>query len=290
MEQALRRPEVIGFNWFTLYDQPVTGRTVDAAGLWGEACNFGLVNQADQPYQEVIPFIQATNARAYALHLGQTPPVTPADIQLTLPKAPVVGPVPRALATWGELPVKPAMIRADTWQSGADAQSVEASFAVAGSEEEVQVRIDVLDPELHVVDTPGGYWEGDSVQIGIGTELGGKDGSQVQFMAALTPTGPVLWKDIEPDFPGPLPSGCTIAGQAITLSGTTITRMPGGMRYDLRIPAAELKPLCLDRTQPLRLSLLVNSNRGHGRAGWVEWGSGIGLGRNPALYGTLEWR
>lgn len=200
------------------------------------------------------------------------------------------GPTPAAGAAWGAMPEQPELVPAAVWVDGANAEAVQAAFAVAGDEHGLTVRVDVRDPELAVVDRPGQYWQGDSVQIGVDTGGDGIDGDQVQFLAALTADGPVVWKDAAPYIGGDLPSGWTPAGRPAAHARAVITPIEGGLRYVISVDASELYPLVPDRGQPLRFSLLVNSNRGQGRAGWTEWGSGIGKERDPAAYGTLTWR
>jgi len=34
----------------------------------------------------------------------------------------------------------------------------------------------------------------------------------------------------------------------------------------------------------MSVSMLVNDNDGAVRKGWIEWGSGIGTGKDPALF------
>jgi hypothetical protein len=41
--------------------------------------------------------------------------------------------------------------------------------------------------------------------------------------------------------------------------------------------------------QKLKLSLVINNNDGKGRAGYLEWGGGIGGNeKDPLQYGTLQ--
>jgi hypothetical protein len=201
----------------------------------------------------------------------------------------VTGPIPEGTAIWGALPASPTLIPATTYVNGATPEAVKAAFAVSYSADTLLVQVDVADPEHMAVEEPGKYWAGDSIQIGIDTGAAGISGDQAQFIAALTSQGPVVWKDAAPYVGGDLPSGWTPAGQLAKYAVASITPIPGGLRYVLRIARSELYPLVPDASQPLKFSLLVNSNRGQGRAGWVEWGSGIGLVRNPAAYGILRW-
>jgi hypothetical protein len=197
---------------------------------------------------------------------------------------------PRGEATWGPMPAQPRLTSATAYEAPASAESLRAGFAVAGDAAGLELLVEVADPDHHSVDTPGKHWQGDSVQIAIDTGGACIDSDQVQFQIALTKDGPVVWKDVAPYIGGDLPSGWTPAGRAAAHAKAEITAMPGGLRYRIRIAAGELYPLAIERDQPLRFSVLVNSNRGQGRAGWTEWGAGIGKERDPGLYGSLTWR
>ena len=43
-------------------------------------------------------------------------------------------------------------------------------------------------------------------------------------------------------------------------------------------------PQAAARTKAFGFSVLVNDNDGKGRKGWIEWGSGIGRGKDPARF------
>ncbi|HEX2948662.1 MAG TPA: hypothetical protein VHV83_03695, partial [Armatimonadota bacterium] len=71
-EQLAANPLVMGFSWFIYYDQPVTMRSLP----YGENYNFGLVNECDQPYYDMIAEMQKSNARLFSIHQGGVLPVT----------------------------------------------------------------------------------------------------------------------------------------------------------------------------------------------------------------------
>lgn len=199
------------------------------------------------------------------------------------------GPPPHAPVLPGRLPAAPVLTPVAAYVDGATPDAVRAGFAVAADADGVEIQVDVADPEHAPVDVPGRYWQGDSVQLGFDTVGEGVAGDQVQFQVALTAAGPVVWKDVAPALGGDLPDRWTPAGRPAAYAGATIEPIAGGLRYRIRIAASELHPLALDRAQPLHAAVLVNSSRGHGRQGWVEWGSGIGKDFTPANYGILDW-
>jgi hypothetical protein len=71
IEHLAALPQFVGAGWFLLYDQPVTGR--DPAG-GGECHNFGLLNQQDQPYEEMLEEVRKTSRRLFDLHAGKLAP------------------------------------------------------------------------------------------------------------------------------------------------------------------------------------------------------------------------
>ncbi|RRK00080.1 hypothetical protein Ga0100230_019015 [Opitutaceae bacterium TAV3] len=71
IEQLASTPQFVGASWFSFYDQPVTGRE---PGGGGESHNFGLINQQDQPYEDMLDEMKKTTSRLHAVHAGVTPP------------------------------------------------------------------------------------------------------------------------------------------------------------------------------------------------------------------------
>lgn len=69
-ERLAADPLCIGFGYFIFFDQPVTMRSLPG----GESFNFGLVNYADQPYEEMIAEVKKSNARLEAVHAGSEKP------------------------------------------------------------------------------------------------------------------------------------------------------------------------------------------------------------------------
>lgn len=78
IENLAATPQFVGAGWFLLYDQPVTGRDLDGGG---ERHNFGLLNQQDQPYEEMLDEVRKTSHRLFDVHAGRTAPFKagPAD-------------------------------------------------------------------------------------------------------------------------------------------------------------------------------------------------------------------
>ena len=61
--------------------------------------------------------------------------------------------------------------------------------------------------------------------------------------------------------------------------------------YEIALPWTEILPEKfseLDLNRSLGFSMLVNDNDGKGRRGWIEYASGIGEGKNTALFTYLN--
>ena len=57
--------------------------------------------------------------------------------------------------------------------------------------------------------------------------------------------------------------------------------------YELALPWSKLAPT-VAADGMLSLSMLVNDNDGGGRKGYIEWGSGIGTGKDAALFKAVR--
>ncbi len=71
--------DVVGIHWFQFHDHPPGGRSD------GEDYNFGLVDIADQPYEQLIDALTRSNREARKLHAQPGPP--PSRARTSLPRA-----------------------------------------------------------------------------------------------------------------------------------------------------------------------------------------------------------
>ncbi|OCT13966.1 hypothetical protein A8709_00025 [Paenibacillus pectinilyticus] len=163
-----------------------------------------------------------------------------------------------------------------------------ARAAVGAANDGLDLVIDVTDANFVQNESKGNYYIGDSIQFGLDTSGIGMVGAQVEFQAALTANGPVLYKGTVPYIGGDLPSNWTPAGQFVQNGSILIDSTQSGKKiYKIHIAWSELYPYIPDTTKPLFVSLLVNDNDGNGRLGWLEWASGIGEAKNVSLYGKI---
>ena len=134
----------------------------------------------------------------------------------------------------------------------------------------------------------GKNWNYDSLQFAIDTSGRGLNSGVVEFVAAETKDGVVFYKSIVPDFEGDLPGNWTMRLQEIKHGSLKITHpRPGQTMYAITVAWSELYPLVISPDKALRKSLLVNNNDGKGRAGWLEWGSGIGAKKSAVDFGAI---
>ncbi|GGA02461.1 hypothetical protein GCM10008018_55720 [Paenibacillus marchantiophytorum] len=163
-----------------------------------------------------------------------------------------------------------------------------AKAAVGVANDGLDLVIDVSDNVFVQNETKGNYWIGDSIQFGIDTSGIGLAGAQVEFQAALTANGPVLYKSSVPYIGGDLPSNWTQAGQFVQYGSMLVDSTQSGKKiYKIHLAWSELYPYISDVTKPLYVSLLVNDNDGAGRLGWLEWASGIGKAKDVSVYGKI---
>ncbi|HZG76170.1 MAG TPA: right-handed parallel beta-helix repeat-containing protein, partial [Paenibacillus sp.] len=130
--------------------------------------------------------------------------------------------------------------------------------------------------------TDGAAWMGDGIQFMIdpGREEGPGSQGYSELLFALSDTGEIVkwrWASV---------SGRPIG--ALTNSEAAIVRDGDMTRYEIRIPWSELLPEGEEAPDSLiGFSFLANDDDGPGRHGWLEYMSGIGSGKNPALFGDL---
>ncbi|MGN0879775.1 MAG: sugar-binding protein [Oligosphaeraceae bacterium] len=126
-------------------------------------------------------------------------------------------------------------------------------------------------------------WQTDSIQLAIDPRNDGR--GYTECLIGRNPDGTAfVYKHANcwtPELPqdivrrGDLPDAQAVARP-----------LPGGIAYEIAIPIHQLYPLRGDE-QEFGFSLLVNDQDGNGRK-YIEWASGIGKAKSPALYGLLR--
>jgi hypothetical protein len=145
----------------------------------------------------------------------------------------------------------------------------------AWDERALYVALDVSDDVHHQPFQSGSLWKGDSVQLGLAAGMPGETDAYQEYAVALTKTGPKMYRRSNI---GGGPKLVEPARVAITRNEERNTT-----QYELAIPWDDLDEI-QHGDEVFSLSVLVNDKDGDGRKGWVEWGQGIGSGKNPAAY------
>lgn len=163
-----------------------------------------------------------------------------------------------------------------------------ARYAMAVVDGYFELAVEVVDP-VHKQPASGvTMWQGDGIQFAIDTTREGYADDRCEFQAGLTLSGPQLVKEKAPSLVGDLPTDWTPPGGPVKNGFLKVEKLSGDKRlYLVRMKLSELYPLVLKPGDKLRFSLLVNDNNGQTRAGWLNWGDGIGDSKDPVLYGTL---
>lgn len=162
-----------------------------------------------------------------------------------------------------------------------------ARFAVSFGAHGLDIIIDVKDSVFVQKGTFPSVWGGDSVQFALDTDGNGFPDAQTEFAAALLPSGPVIFKTKAASVGGDLPQRWSAANKPLAFGKAAIDRTDGATRYRIHIDKTELYPFNYEPNAEIRFSVLINNNDGAGRAGYLEWSSGIGASKDASEYGKL---
>jgi len=141
--------------------------------------------------------------------------------------------------------------------------------------------MDVDDTKFRQIHAAATIWEGDSVQIALtaapGTEMG-YSSSDLEFGAALTPQGPLVW--------------CWYAGPGgrtgrVEEAEVAVIPHAQGIRYEFRIPRTRLPGINLEPGGVLGFSYIANDDDGEGYAGATEWTGGMTGTKDSSQFGEL---
>ncbi len=133
------------------------------------------------------------------------------------------------------------------------------------------VNAKVTDDAFAQTETAPNLWRGDSLQFAVSNGLPGENPTSTEIGAALLPTGPAVYTFGTSDGS---PTGTTPGAAA------TITRADGVTSYQVKVPWTALGFQAAP-TGPIAISLALNENDGAGRAGAMQWASGIVTGKTP---------
>ncbi|MGZ0153594.1 sugar-binding protein [Kribbella sp. WER1] len=132
------------------------------------------------------------------------------------------------------------------------------------------INADVTDDVFSQTETAPNLWRGDSLQFAISNGLPGESPTSTEIGAALLPTGPAVYTF------APTAGATPGAVAGITRAGSVTT-------YRIKVPWTALG-FATQPAGPVAISLALNENDGAGRAGALQWASGIVTGKTTALY------
>lgn len=177
VEQAAALGFVVGQEWFSYLDQPLTGRWFERDN--GEKGNIGLVNVADRPYKEFLAEATQANFGVYDVLLGQKEPFRYEDPRFSgAAGGQKVALIPRALPgmtingvqdNWPGLPAE----RITNLVGGTDIEGkpVNGDFRLAWDDANLYLYIAVKDPTpMQNEATADGLWQADSIELFVGPD------------------------------------------------------------------------------------------------------------------------
>jgi len=165
------------------------------------------------------------------------------------------------------------------WESTQTKPDIEGFMRIFRTSNGLDVQVVVHDDKFHSMLPASNAWRGDSVQIVMQPLYKNRipGGEMVEVTAAMTADGPILYRNrvLKGGEPGMLKK-----------SRFFFTAAPGVQFYRLELDSSELELDALKPGSRLGLSLLVNSNNGEDRRGYLKWGEGANS-KNPNEFNQL---
>lgn len=174
-----------------------------------------------------------------------------------------------------------AWIAVSDWEpllNGPAKAEIKARFRFRYTREALYLTVEVEDQNHSCNYALPESWKGDSLQIAIQGRSSGKkrDGRFSEYLLALC-HGKSGIHTVARQFPKqPGLEGSVLRKKSLTI-------------YHLQIPAAVFGVTSLEPGQIHGFSLLINSNDGLIRDGFLAWGEGIGNGKFPGMYNQLKF-
>ncbi|HSI84083.1 MAG TPA: sugar-binding protein, partial [Candidatus Methylacidiphilales bacterium] len=184
VENTAILPFIVGSQWFTYPDQPLTGRSFE--GFNGEGGNTGLINVADRFYTDFITEAKKTNDEIYQVVLGLRPPFQFQDPRFAARagSAPKMLSIPRALPAmkldgtsqnWPGRP--PERISPGNLTQGTPDPEFSTSFRLCWDDANLYILAEVKDKTPMLNSLNGStMWRGDCLELFIGQEKPGESG------------------------------------------------------------------------------------------------------------------
>ncbi|MER6524220.1 sugar-binding protein [Streptomyces sp. NPDC001508] len=138
----------------------------------------------------------------------------------------------------------------------------------------------VADRVQHQAHSGAEIWQGDSVQFTVARGGPGEQASWNEIGAALTSSGPQLYRWLDPVDP----ARTSVDGAKVAIARDENAHTT---TYEIALPWTSLGgPQASDGL--FSSSLVVNDADGAGRLGWIAWGGGIADGKDSAKFHALH--
>ncbi len=169
---------VVGSEWFSYLDEPVTGRFFE--GYNGESGNVGVINGVDRPYKNALVEMMKTNYDIYSVLLGTRPPFHYDDPKFNIGPgggrkevdAPMALPGMKIDGQASDWPGRPGEhVSAGNLVLGPDAGTLEADFKLCWDTENLYLFAQVADSTPMINPNTGDkIWAGDALELFIGPD------------------------------------------------------------------------------------------------------------------------
>ncbi|MBN2360076.1 MAG: hypothetical protein JXR83_11540 [Deltaproteobacteria bacterium] len=161
-----------------------------------------------------------------------------------------------------------------------DTASFTARFAWLWTTDALWLAVFVSD-DIHFNDWTGSdIWRGDSIQAAFDMARNGGTGYDATDDYEF---GWAMIQDGQEQYRWHAPSAAPTIGTQFAIDRTATTT-----GYEIRFRPLDLGQTSFATGSLAHTSLLVADNDGEGRAGWLEWASGIGLDKDPSLFLPLQ--
>lgn len=166
-----------------------------------------------------------------------------------------------------------------TGYSGTD--DLSGTVKLRWDSEHLYLNADIKDDIVQHAASEGSIWQNDSIQFSVAPGVPGESQSWYEYGISDTPDGPQIyrWLAMQGAATGTVTSGTLSVTRDETAKITS---------YRLALPWSELGPIQPGANETISFSMLVNDNDGAGRKGYMEWGSGIGAAKDPALFRAFQ--
>lgn len=161
------------------------------------------------------------------------------------------------------------------WEGPKD---LSAEVALAWDAKDLYLAVDAVDDRFPV--SGEYYWKGDSIQFAVDTgheKSPEPDDNDYEVGVGLAQNGTRAFIDFKP-------AGSNLQPKHIK---SAVKKTEKGYSVEVAVPWKNLGISDISKRPTIGYSFLINDNDGEGRK-WLEWGSGIGMTKDPSKYAALH--